>query len=60
MIMMETHRDIKPILKKYESAIITNDICSDLELPLDTQDKESYLPNSTKAYKLFPEGQNPL
>lgn len=53
-------RDIKPILKKYESAIITDDICSDLELRLDTQDAKSYLPNSTKAYKLFAEGKNPL
>lgn len=58
-------RDIKPILQKYGAHNKISDSESeqrDIYFGLGNQNKEEdiYLPNSTKAYKLFAEGKNPL
>jgi hypothetical protein len=53
-------RDIKPVLKKYESDILTSEISAESELHSEL-DKDIFLvPNSTKAYMLFSKGKNPL
>ena len=56
-------RDIKPILQKYGANNKISDLCSDetdIYFGLGNQNKEEvYVPNSTKAYKLFAEGKNP-